>query len=151
LQLESSPVEDSVSLSNLLRRPEIRWKDLAFLENSTGSKGVEPPLERSISEQVEIQVKYDGYIRRQLIQVEQFKKLEERRLPEDLDFILVNGLSLEARQKLQSVRPISIGQASRVSGVTPADISVLLVYLEARRRSAPSAPIENPETIPQRK
>jgi tRNA uridine 5-carboxymethylaminomethyl modification enzyme len=136
MQLESSPVEDSVTLSTLLRRPEIRWKDLGFLESSAGVVGLEPVLERSVSDQVEIQTKYDGYIRRQLTQVEQFKKLEERRLPEDLDYSQVHGLSQESRQKLQKLRPVSIGQASRISGVTPADVSVLLVCLEARRRSA---------------
>jgi tRNA uridine 5-carboxymethylaminomethyl modification enzyme len=146
LQLESSPVEDSVNLATLLRRPEIRWKDLAFLEKAAGSISPEPNLERSVADQVEIQTKYDGYIRRQLIQVEQFKKLEERRLPEELDYLQVHGLSQESRQKLQKLQPVSIGHASRISGVTPADISVLLVYLEARRRAPqPVLAVPNPD------
>lgn len=135
LQLESSPVEEAVNLATLLRRPEIRWKDLDFIEKSSDQSSPDPALDRSVADQVEIQVKYDGYIRRQLVQVEQFKRLEERSIPEGIDFGQLHGLSQEARQKLQKMRPVSIGQASRISGVTPADVSVLLVYLEARRRS----------------
>ena len=82
-----------------------------------------------MEEQVNINVKYDGYIRRQLKQVEQFKKLEEKKIPADLDYEKVGSLRLEAKQKLELYRPVSIGQASRISGVSPADISVLLVYL----------------------
>ena len=91
-----------------------------------------PELPEDVCEQVEINIKYDGYIRRQMKQVEQFKKLEQKKIPEDIDYEDVGSLRIEARQKLESYRPISIGQASRISGVTPADISVLLVYLESR-------------------
>ena len=87
-----------------------------------------------MAEQVNINIKYDGYIRRQLKQVEQFKKLETKRLPEDLDYDGVNGLRIEAKQKLKEYRPVSVGQASRIAGVSPADISVLLVYMESYRR-----------------
>ena len=89
-----------------------------------------------MAEQVNINIKYDGYIRRQLKQVEQFKKLETKRLPEDLDYDMVNGLRIEAKQKLKEYRPVSVGQASRIAGVSPADISVLLVYMESYRRNA---------------
>ena len=85
-----------------------------------------------VKEQVDINIKYDGYIRRQLKQVEQFKKLESRKIPEDLDYEQIGSLRIEARQKLEAYRPISIGQASRISGVSPADISVLLVYLSSK-------------------
>ncbi len=88
-----------------------------------------------MAEQVNINIKYDGYIRRQLKQVEQFKKLETKRLPEDLDYEEISGLRIEAKQKLKEYRPVSIGQASRISGVSPADISVLLVYMESYRRN----------------
>lgn len=87
-----------------------------------------------MAEQVNINIKYDGYIRRQLKQVEQFKKLETKRLPEELDYDGVNGLRIEAKQKLKEYRPVSVGQASRIAGVSPADISVLLVYMESYRR-----------------
>ena len=87
-----------------------------------------------MKQQVEINLKYEGYIKRQMKQVEQFKKLESKKIPEDLDYEKVGSLRTEARQKLEAFRPVSIGQASRISGVSPADISVLLVYLEQHRR-----------------
>ena len=87
-----------------------------------------------MKQQVEINLKYEGYIKRQMKQVEQFKKLEAKKIPEDLDYEMVGSLRIEARQKLEAYRPISIGQASRISGVSPADISVLLIYLEQYRR-----------------
>ena len=86
-----------------------------------------------VAEQVEIQIKYEGYIEKQLQQVERSKKMETKKIPEDLDYFAINGLASEAKQKLSSVRPLSVGQASRVSGVNPADISILLVYLEQGR------------------
>ena len=89
-------------------------------------------LEEEVVEQINISIKYDGYISRQKKQVEQFKKLENKKIPEDIDYDLVKSLRLEALQKLKEYRPASIGQASRISGVSPADISVLLVYLEMR-------------------
>ena len=94
-----------------------------------------PELLRGVAEQVNIRLKYDGYIQRQKKQVEQFKKLENKKLPEGLDYDEVPSLRTEARQKLKAVHPISIGQASRISGVSPADISVLLVWLEQKRSS----------------
>jgi tRNA uridine 5-carboxymethylaminomethyl modification enzyme len=81
-------------------------------------------------EQAEISIKYEGYIKRQLLQIEQFKKMEERLLPKEIDYNNIKGLRLEARQKLSKIRPLNVGQASRISGVSPADISVLLIYLE---------------------
>ena len=93
-----------------------------------------PDLPEDVAEQAEIDIKYDGYIRRQLKQVEQFRKLEQKRIPEDLDYEKIPSLRLEAVQKLKLCKPISIGQASRISGVSPADLSVLLVYLEQRKK-----------------
>ncbi len=138
-ELESTPIEEAANLASLLRRPELRWKDLAWVwEASTASgdvpRGTWPELEREVYEQAEIQIKYDGYIRRQLAQVEQYRKLEVLPLALDLDYETVYGLSREARQKLLAMRPENLGQAGRISGVTPADISVLLVWMEARRR-----------------
>ena len=92
-----------------------------------------PELTRQEMEEVEIQVKYEGYIKMQEQQVEKFKKLEEKLLPEDIDYEKLDGISLEARQKLNKFKPRSIGQASRISGVSPADISVLLIYMETRK------------------
>ena len=93
-----------------------------------------PPLPEEVCEQVEVQVKYEGYIKKQEAQVERFRRLEEKRIPDDLDYSRVRGLSAEAREKLELIRPGSIGQASRIVSVTPADISVLLIDLEQRRR-----------------
>ena len=120
----STPLKTAVSLAEILRRPEIHYKDLAPIDPSR------PELPEDVIEQVEIDIKYDGYIKRQMKQVEQFKKLEGRRIPEDLDYDQVKSLRIEAVQKLKLCKPISLGQASRISGVSPADISVLLVYLE---------------------
>ena len=105
---------------------ELNYKVLAPIDKER------PELPEDVCEQVEINIKYDGYIRRQMKQVEQFKKLEQKKLPEDIDYEDVGSLRIEARQKLEAYRPVSIGQASRISGVSPADISVLLVYLESR-------------------
>jgi len=93
-----------------------------------------PDLSFAVREQVSISIKYEGYIKRQMQQVEQFKKLEERKLDKDINYDEIKGLRLEARQKLNKIKPESVGQASRISGVSPADISVLLVYLEQRKR-----------------
>lgn len=145
LELESAVLEDSATLATMLRRPEINYANLAYLQAKGGATDL-PSLPWEVSQEAEIQSKYDGYIRRQLSQVEQFKKLEERRLSEDIDYASVHGLSREARQKLAQLKPISIGQASRISGVTPADVSVLLVYLEAQRRSKePALTVPEPE------
>ncbi|MCR4440574.1 MAG: tRNA uridine-5-carboxymethylaminomethyl(34) synthesis enzyme MnmG [Peptococcaceae bacterium] len=123
----SSPLRQGISLYDLLRRSEIEYKDLKEME-----LGKELPKE--VIKQIDIQIKYEGYIEKQLAQVEKFERLESRRLPEDLPYEELKGLSTEARQKLAKLKPQSVGQASRVSGVSPADISVLLVYLEQKRR-----------------
>lgn len=130
----STPVKSGIKLVELLRRPEVNYQDLAVVDEGR------PELPFSVREQVELTVKYEGYIKRQMLQVEQFKKLEAKRLPEDLDYREIQGLRIEARQKLNQIKPLSIGQASRISGVSPADISVLLIYLEQtkRERSSPS-------------
>ncbi len=144
LELESQPLTEAVTLDNLLRRPELRYKDLAFLQ---GSVAEPTTLEPAVTEQVEIQVMYDGYIRRQLIQVEQFKKLEEKRIPETLDYLALHGFSHEAQQKLHQLKPLTVGQASRISGVSPSDVSVLLIYIEAQRSSGILAVPEPAESI----
>ncbi len=122
-------IKTGVKLAELLRRPEITYEDLAEIDEGR------PELSYSVREQVGITVKYEGYIKRQLVQVEQYQKLEGRKLPKDLDYDRIQGLRLEARQKLNKVKPDSIGQASRITGVSPADISVLLVYMEQMRRT----------------
>ena len=122
----STPVANSARLADLLRRPEIGYGDIAPFDPDR------PELPKAVTEEVEIQIKYAGYLLRQEKQVEEFKKEEARLLPEDLDYQAIGGLRLEARQKLQEIRPLSIGQAGRISGVSPADIAVLLIYLEQR-------------------
>ena len=122
----SAPVNNSVRLADLLRRPEICYEDIAPFDPNR------PALCKAVTDEVEIQIKYAGYLLRQEKQVEEFKKEEARLLPQDLDYESIGGLRLEARQKLQEIRPRSIGQAGRISGVSPADIAVLLIYLEQR-------------------
>ena len=122
----SAPVNNSVRLADLLRRPEICYGDIAPFDPNR------PALCKAVTDEVEIQIKYAGYLLRQEKQVEEFKKEEARLLPQDLDYESIGGLRLEARQKLQEIRPRSIGQAGRISGVSPADIAVLLIYLEQR-------------------
>ena len=124
----STLLKSGTTLAELIRRPELNYELLAPIDPKR------PKLSWDVKEQVEINIKYDGYIRRQLKQVEQFKKLEKKRIPEDMDYEKVGSLRIEARQKLEAYRPISIGQASRISGVSPADISVLLVYMEQYKR-----------------
>lgn len=116
------------SLAGILRRPEIIYEHMLMLP------ALHPDLPEEVREQVEIQLKYEGYIKKQQAQVERHKKLEEKKIPQDLDYGEVRGLKVEAREKLEQVRPVSIGQAARLAGVTPADISVLLIYLEQKRR-----------------
>lgn len=125
---ESTPLKNGISLADLIRRPELTYHILAPLDKKR------PDLPEDVREQVNINIKYDGYIKRQLKQVEGFKKLETKKLPEDLDYNEISGLRIEAKQKLNEYRPVSIGQASRIAGVSPADISVLLVYMESYRR-----------------
>lgn len=124
---QSTPLNGGSSLAELIRRPELNYEFLAELDPER------PELSAGVKEQVNINIKYDGYIRRQMKQVEQFKKMEKKRIPENLDYDQVQSLRIEAKQKLKAYRPMNIGQASRISGVSPADVSVLLVYLENYR------------------
>lgn len=124
----STLLKSGTTLAELIRRPELTYDDLAAVDKER------PELPWDVKQQVEINLKYDGYIKRQMKQVEQFKKLETKKIPEDLDYEKVGSLRIEARQKLEAYRPVSIGQASRISGVSPADVSVLLVYLEQYRK-----------------
>lgn len=128
----SAPVISGIKLSELLKRPEISYYELSEIDGERPSfyKERESIFNRAVAEQVELTIKYEGYIKRQLMQVEQFKRLEGKRIPEGVKYSDIKGLRLEAGQKLQKIRPSSVGQASRISGVSPADISVLLVYLE---------------------
>lgn len=126
---KSAEIKSGISIYDLLRRPEISYNTLKEIDNSM------PELEREIAEEVEIKIKYDGYIKKQLNQAEQFKKLENKKISKEIDFMEIKGLSLEARQKLTNIKPDNLGQASRISGVSPADISVLLVYIEQLRRT----------------
>lgn len=126
----SSPIKTGVKLSELLKRTELSYEKLAEIDEQR------PQLNEAVKEQVEIQIRYEGYIKRQMQQVEQFKKLEKRLLPQDFDYSQIKGLRLEAQQKLNKINPVSIAHASRISGVSPADISVLLVYFEKLKYSS---------------
>ena len=121
---ETSPLEKGVKMAELLRRPQVDYAALAPFDKSR------PDLPREIFEQVEIDIKYEGYIKRQQMQINELHRLEVKRLPHDLDYSAITGLRLEAIEKLGKIRPETVGQASRISGVSPADISVLLIYLE---------------------
>jgi len=121
---DSTPVTNSARLADLLRRPQVTYADIAPFDPER------PALSQAVTEEVEIQIKYAGYLARQEKQVEEFRLAESRQLPPDTDYNAIAGLRLEARQKLSEIRPMSIGQASRISGVSPADIAVLLIYLE---------------------
>ncbi len=127
-QAGSTLLNSGSSLSELIRRPELNYQMLAPIDRHR------PSLPEDVQEQVNINIKYDGYIKRQMKQVEQFKKMEGKRIPEDLDYKKVGSLRTEAVQKLEAYRPLNLGQASRISGVSPADISVLMVYLESAGR-----------------
>ena len=120
----STPLKSGCKLADLIRRPELKYDDLAPFDPER------PELPAVIREQVEIRIKYEGYIQRQMRDVEQFRKLESRPLPQDLDYTSISSLRLEARQKLQQIRPMNFGQASRISGVSPADISALMIVTE---------------------
>lgn len=124
----STPVKSGISLLELLKRPEITYDDAAVIDD------VRPKLSAHQKTMMEVQIKYEGYIIKQQQQIEKFKKLEHKKLPSDLDYFSIEGLRIEARQKLDALRPISVGQASRISGVSPADINVLLIWLEKMRR-----------------
>ena len=124
----STPVKSGISLLELLKRPEITYDDAAVIDD------VRPKLSTHQKTMMEVQIKYEGYIIKQQQQIEKFKKLEHKKLPSDLDYFSIEGLRIEARQKLDALRPVSVGQASRISGVSPADINVLLIWLEKMRR-----------------
>ena len=123
----TAKVSTGVSLADLIRRPQVSYADLASFDPER------PALDRAVCYEAELNLKYEGYIRRQLKQVEEFTRMESHRLPEDLDYDKVTGLRLEAREKLKKIRPENFGQASRISGVSPADISVLMIYMESRK------------------
>lgn len=127
-QSDSSQIQDGTNMLVLLRRPEINYSHIEQLSPSPYE------LTDEMKEQVEIQIKYAGYIEKQLVHVERLQKMEKKKIPDSIEYSEIHGLAIEARQKLANIRPISIGQASRISGVTPADISVLLVYLEHYNR-----------------
>lgn len=124
----STPVKSGISLLELLKRPEITYDDAAVIDD------IRPKLSAHQKTMMEVQIKYEGYIIKQQQQIEKFKKLEHKKLPSDLDYFSIEGLRIEARQKLDALRPVSVGQASRISGVSPADINVLLIWLEKMRR-----------------
>ena len=123
----TSPVDGGVKLAELLKRTEITYENLKEIDKNR------PELDRQVVNEAEIMIKYEGYIKLEEKQVETFKKLEKKLLPENIDYNEIKGLRLEARQKLNKFRPYSIGQASRISGVSPADISVLLIYLQVNK------------------
>ncbi len=125
----STPVKTGIHLSDMIKRPELDYEKVGEVDKNR------QPLPDAVCEQAEIKLKYDGYIKRQIMQVEQFKKMEEKLLPENQDYSDIHGLRLEARQKLNKIQPKSLGQASRISGVSPSDMSVLIVWLESRKNS----------------
>ena len=127
VSMGSTELKTAVSLAELIRRPELSYELIEPVDPGR------EPLSQDVVDQINISIKYEGYIERQMQQVEQFKKLEERKIPEDLDYMQIDNLRIEARQKLNRFKPDNIGQASRISGVSPADISVLLVYLKSRK------------------
>lgn len=124
---ESTPITTGVKLGELVRRPELNYEILSELDPER------PELPADVREQVYIQIKYDGYIKKQLEQVEKYRRLEARLIPDDIDYDKIEGLRIEARQKLSKIRPRSVGQASRISGVSPADMNVLLIYLQINK------------------
>ena len=129
VKYKSTPLKNKITLIELLKRPEITYDALGEIDNSR------PKLSEHAITQLEVQVKYEGYIGKQLAQIEKFKKLENKKLSQDIDYNQIDGLRIEAQQKLNDLKPVSVGQASRISGVSPADINVLLIYLEKNRRS----------------
>lgn len=140
-QWSTTKVEGSISLMELLKRPQVSYAGLAAVDNSR------PELAQHIVDHLEVQIKYEGYIRKQLQQIEKFKRLEDKKLSENIDYSQIEGLRIEAKEKLEKFRPLSIGQASRISGVSPADINVLLIYLEKHRRRNNGASNQNSERI----
>jgi tRNA uridine 5-carboxymethylaminomethyl modification enzyme len=125
----TAAVSGGSSLADLIRRPQLSYEDLAPFDPER------PTLPRAVRQQAEIRLKYEGYIKRQLKQAEEFKRLENKKIPQGLDFMSIHGIRIEARQKLTKVQPSNFGQASRISGVNPADIAALMVYLERGGKS----------------
>ena len=126
-EYKSTPIHTGVRLSEFIKRPELDYEKLSVLDKNR------PALSAAVKEQVNIQIKYEGYIKQQMKQVEQFQKMEKKLLPENLDYTTIKGLRIEAQQKLNAIRPVSLGHASRITGVSPADISVLLIYMEQQK------------------
>ena len=126
---KSAEIKSGISLYELLKRPEISYLSFKEIDDKM------PTLTYGEGEAIEVLIKYEGYIKKQIQQIEQFKKMENKKLSNEIDYNKIRGLSMEAKQKLSDIKPESIGQASRISGVSPADVSVLLIYLEQMRRS----------------
>ena len=124
----TAPLATGCKLADLLRRPQLYYEDLRPFDQGN------PGLSKEVSKEAEIEIKYAGYIDKQMAQVEQMRRLESRLLPQDLDYSSIKGLCLEAIEKLERVKPLNLGQASRISGVSPADISVLVIWLEQQRQ-----------------
>jgi len=129
LEIGTEEIKTPTSLANLLRRPNIKYKDIEAIDGNGNA------IDERIGKQVEIEIKYHGYIKRQLAQVEKFKKWEQEKMPQSIDYDHIPGLSLEVREKLNTVRPISFGQASRISGMTPSALSIIMIYIEKIRRT----------------
>jgi tRNA uridine 5-carboxymethylaminomethyl modification enzyme len=128
-ELGTAELKNIDTIARLLRRPELNYEDLAGLDPERSD------LDPEVKEEVEIQLKYEGYINRQLKQVKEQKEIEEKQIPEDIDYNQIKGLSAESLEKLKEIEPVSIGQASRISGVSPADISLLTVYLKTQAKT----------------
>ena len=124
----TTPIQNKVSLAELLKRPEITYDVLSEIDKD------QPNLSSHGKTQIEVQIKYEGYINKQLTQIEKFKKLEGKPLSSEIDYSKIEGLRIEAYQKLNTMKPVSVGQASRISGVSPADINVILIHLEKEKR-----------------
>ncbi|MEG1437512.1 MAG: tRNA uridine-5-carboxymethylaminomethyl(34) synthesis enzyme MnmG, partial [Oscillospiraceae bacterium] len=121
---ETSPIETGVRMTELLKRPQLSYDALAPYDAGR------PELSADIFEQVETEIKYEGYIKRQQAQIDEMRRLECKEMPQNIDYSVISGLRLEAKEKLEKIRPANVGQASRISGVSPADVTVLLIYLE---------------------
>ena len=121
-------ITNGMTLAKLLKRSQVSYEGLGCIDSAR------PPLDLQVTEQVELRIKYEGYIKLQLEQVEAMRKLESKLIPDDIDYSAIKGLRLEAAEKLSKIRPANIGQASRISGVNPADVSVLLIWLDLKRR-----------------
>jgi tRNA uridine 5-carboxymethylaminomethyl modification enzyme len=137
--LHTSGIKEKIYAIEMLRRPEVKYTDIEPILKQ--EKLSDPRLEKEVNGQVEIQVKYEGYIKRQLEQIEKFEKLEHMRIPENLDYKKMNGLSAEAAEKLSKIKPVSIGQAQRISGVAPSDVDIIMVHIKNKKSVALDGPI----------